>query len=154
LRGAGKVTYPPLLNLANEAAYRVHFETTYCQGPIRTFDGIEVRFRKSDFDHCCFESSRRNGVKNKFSPKRAARLDWIKAALEDPSSERYQGWDKNRKRHDPNRRVTLVMGNYVVVIAIKGQNQADFVTAYVADTAGRPGRASTVDKIRRSPRCA
>jgi hypothetical protein len=89
-----------------------------------------------------------------FSTKRAERIDWIKAALEDPHSERYEGWDKQRKRYDPSRRVTLVMGNYVVVIALKGQQRADFVTAYVADTPARPGRPSTVDMIRRGPRCA
>jgi hypothetical protein len=148
------VAYPPLLNLADEASYRAHFEATYCRGTIRTFDGIEVRFRKSDFDHCCFESSRRNDVKDRFSTRRAQRLDWIKAALEDSKAERYQGWDKKRKRYDPKRRVTLVMGNFVVVIALKGRARADFVTAFVADTHGRRGRPSTVDLIRRGPRCA
>lgn len=141
-----------MLNLANEAEYRAHFESIYCQGPIRTFDGIEVRFRKSDFDHCCFESSRRDAVKDRFSAKRAKRLNWIKAALEDANSECYQGWDKKRKRHDPRRRVALVMGNYVVVIAIKRQNRADFVTAYLADTPGGSGRRSTRDLIRMSPK--
>lgn len=31
-----------------------------------TFDGIAVRFRKRDFDHCFFESSRRDGGKVDF----------------------------------------------------------------------------------------
>ena len=53
-----------------------------------------------------------------FSQMRAERIDWIRAALEDPKSERYVGWDKKRKRLDRRRRVTLVMGNYVVVIGI------------------------------------
>jgi hypothetical protein len=153
-RGAGKVSYPPLLNLADEAKYRDYFETGYCQGTIQTFDGIKVRFRKSDFPHCCFESSRRDGVKDEFSIKRAKRLNWIEVALADPNSERYQGWDRKHKRYDKSRRVTLVMGNYVVVIAIKKQGFADFVTAYVADTPGKPGRLSTVERIQRSPKCA
>jgi len=146
------VAYPPLLDLEDEAAYRAHFEAVYCRGPIEAFDGVQVRFRKRDFDHCCFESSRRDGSKDQFSLLRARRLDWIKAALQDPNSECYQGWDKKRKRYDGRRRVAVVMGNYVVVIALKGRGRADFVTAYVADTPGAPGRPSTVDMIRRGPR--
>lgn len=146
------MAYPPLLELPGEAEYRAHFEATYCRGPIRAFDGIEVRFRKRDFDHCCFESSRRDGAKDAFSQPRAKRLDWIKAALQDPSSECYQGWDKKRKRYDGSRRVTVVMGNYVVVIALEGNGRADFVTAFLADTPAAPGRPSTVDMIRRGPK--
>ena len=67
------MAYPPLLELPGEAEYRAHFEATYCRGPIRAFDGIEVRFRKRDFDHCCFESSRRDGAKDAFSQPRAKR---------------------------------------------------------------------------------
>lgn len=146
------MAHPPLLHLVSEADYRAHFESLYCCVPVHTFDGIAVRFRKTDFDHCCFESSRRDGVKDRFSSKRAERLDWIKVALEDPNSERYQGWDKARKRYNAKRRVTLVMGNYVVVIAMQGKKKAQFVTAYVADTPARSGRKSTVDKIKMSPR--
>ena len=80
--------------------------------------------------------------------------DAYRCALEDPKSERYQGWDKKRKRYDPNRRVPLVMGNYVVVIAIKKRGSADFVTAYVADTPSKPGRPSMVDLIRKGSKCA
>ncbi len=146
------MSYPSLLCLANETAYRAHFESVYCLGPVATFDGIKVRFRKRDFDHCCFESSQHDKRKDQFSTKRAERLDWIQAALQDPNSERYQGWDKKNKRYDTTRRVTLVMGDYVVVIAMKTPDQADFVTAYVADTPTRPGRLSTVDQIRKGPK--
>lgn len=146
------MAYPPLLDLEDEAAYRAHFEAVYCRGPIEAFDGVQVRFRKRDFDHCCFESSRRDGSKDQFSRPRARRLDWIRAALQDPTSECYQGWDKKRKRYDGRRRVAVVMGNYVVVIALKGRGRADFVTAYVADTPAAPGRLSTVDMIRRGPK--
>lgn len=145
------MSYSPLLELADAAAYRAHFERVYCNGPIVTFDGIEVRFRKRDFDHCCFESSRRGGFKDVFSMRRARRLDWIKAALKDPRSERYKGWDKKRKRYDGSRRVAIVMENYVVVIALKRRGYADFVTAYLADTPAAPGRPSTVDRIRQGP---
>jgi hypothetical protein len=148
------MSYPPLLRLATEADYRKHFENSYCRGVITTFDGIAVRFRKQNFDHCFFESSHRDRVKDKFSTRRAERLDWIKVALADPTSERYWGWDRQNKRYDYSRRVTVVMGNYVVVIVLKGDKTADFVTAYVADTVGTRGRKSTIELIRSGPKCA
>lgn len=119
-----------------------------------TFDGIAVRFRKHRFDHCFFESSHRDKVKDRFSTLRAERMDWIKAALADPASERYWGWDGKKKCYDHTRRVTVVMGNYVVVIMLTGAKTADFVTAYVADTVGMRGRKSTIDLIRSGPKCA
>lgn len=140
------MAYPPLVSYADQNEYRVHFERVYCQGPIRCFDGIAVRFRKADFDHCFFESSRRNQIKDQFSPQRAERIDWIKAALEDPEAELYAGWDNKRKRHDHSRRVTVVVVNYVVVIRLTGTTTARFVTAYVADS------ETTIDKIKGGPR--
>jgi len=143
------VSYPPLVKYRTEAEYRLHFEQVYCRGSIKTFDGILVRFRKSIFDHCFFESSRRDKNKDTFSIKRAERIDWIKRALRDPDSERYMGWDKKRKRYNRSRRVTIVMGNYVVVIKLTGTGKADFVTAFLADTHRSMGRPSTIDLIRR-----
>lgn len=142
--------YPALLKLPSQDDYREHFEHTYCVQPILTFDGIEVRFRKDDFHHCCFESSKRDSTKDQFSPQRAERLDWIKAALQDRSSERYVGWDRKKKRHDPARRVTVVQGNYVVVIALQTKNRmkARFITAYVADS------PASLQRIRRGPKWA
>jgi hypothetical protein len=146
--------YPPLLRLASAAQYRAHFENIYCRGPIATFDGIEVRFRKRDFNHSFFESKHRNSRKDDFSLKRAERMDWIKTALRDPDAERYLGWDKRRRTYVRSRRVTVVMSNYVVVIALKSEKKADFVTAFVADTAASPNRPSTVDLVRRGPKWA
>jgi hypothetical protein len=148
------VAYPPLLKLATAAEFRSHYEGTYCRCPIVTFDGIAVRFRKRHFNHCFFESTNRDGTKNLFSQKRAERIDWIRAALQDATAERYWGWDKNRRRYDRARRVTVVMGDYVVVIAITSPTTADFVTAFVADTPASPGRPSTIDQIRRGPKWA
>lgn len=123
-----------LVQYATQQEYRLHFERACCSGPIMTHDGIAVRFRKSDFDHCFFESSRRNGVKDVFSTQRAARVDWIKAALQDPSAVLKAGWDRKKRRYDHQRRVVLVRGNYVIVLALTGKQTADFVTAYVMDT--------------------
>jgi len=144
--------YPPLINYRTETEYRLHFEQVYCKGPIETFDGILVRFRKNMFNHCFFESSNRDENKDVFSRKRAERIDWIKTALLDRKSERYLGWDKKRKSYSKNRRVTIVMGNYVVVIQLTGKYKANFVTAYMADTKGSNGNFSTIEKIRRGPK--
>ncbi len=140
--------FPPLRQLATSAEYRQHFENIYCRQPITTFDGIEVRFRKSKFNHCFFESTNRDGIKDKFSPQRAERIDWIKATLIDRNADLYQGWDKLKKQHDNGRRVAVVMGNYVVVIAITGPKKADFTTAYLADS------ARSISLIRQSPKWA
>lgn len=138
--------YPPIMKLADEAAYRARFEALYCRGTIAAFDGIQVRFRKTDFDHCFFESSQRNRVKDTFSALRAVRLEWIQVALQDRAADRYIGWDRNSKTYDKHRRVTLVCGSYVVVIALTGVATANFVTAYVADT------PSSLQRIKASPK--
>lgn len=136
---------PPLLALADEPAYRSHFEAVYCQAPVFTFDSIGVRFRKCDFDHCCFESNRSTRLKEIFSPVRAERLNWIGAALQDPNAALYVGWDNHRKRYDQGRRVCVVSGNYVVVISLIREKEARFVTAFLADT------PRTIDRIHKSP---
>ena len=104
----------------------------YCRQKIKTFDDISVRFHKRDFDHAFFES--KMSKDDTFSTIRAEKMDWIKAALQDPNSERYVGWNKRRKRHDPRRRVTVVMGDYVVVIGLSKKGAGNFITAYVADS--------------------
>jgi len=146
------LAYPALVRYGDSDQYRLHYERVYCRKTIETFDGIEVTFRKSQFAHCFFESSKRDGRKDVFSMKRAERIDWLRAALQDVNSERYVGWDKKRKRYDTSRRVTIVMGNYVVVIRLKGKKRADFLTAYVADTKPKAGQKSTIEKIRESPK--
>lgn len=137
--------YPPLVKYENESQYRTHFEHVYCRGQIVTFDGIPVKFKKTDFSHAFFESQ--NSKDDTFSHKRAQRIDWIKSALEDPDSERYVGWD-NKKKSNRRRRVALVEGNYVVVIGMGSKGNARFITAFVADN------RRTIEMIRRNPRWA
>ncbi len=145
------MTYPSLLQLNSNEEYRAQWEAHYCRQPIFTFDEIRVRFRKEDFDHAFYESTK--SKKDVFSAKRAERLHWIKIALQDPRSERFAGWDNTKKRYDQARRVTVVMENYVIVIALLLQrvNEARFITAYVADAIGRNGKPSTIDLIRSGP---
>jgi hypothetical protein len=140
------VAYPPLVRYGSVEEYRAHYERVYCEGPITTFDGIAVRFRKEGFDHCFFESTKRDKVKDAFSQARAERIDWIKATLRDPDAELFAGWDRERKRYDCTHRVALVVGDYVVVIRLKGAKSAQFVTAYVANS------PSTLAKIKGSPK--
>lgn len=138
---------PPLLKLADEAAYRQHFERTCCRAVVMTHDGIRVYFKKQDFDHAFFESTARDGVKDQFSATRAERMDWIAATLADPTSARYKGWDKGRRRYDPTRCVTVIFQDFVVVLRLSklanGGLKAQFVTCYWAD--------NSIGKIRQSP---
>lgn len=138
--------YPPLARYETEDQYRAHFERVYCTGKIVTFDGIPVRFKKNDFDHAFYESTLAKD--DTFSRKRAHRIDWIKAALEDPKSEIYLGWNNKRKSYDRRRRVALVMRNYVVVIGISLKGNGRFITAFVADS------SRTVRMIRQNPKWA
>jgi hypothetical protein len=141
------VAYPPLLCLPTEADYQRHFEAAYCRATIMTFDGIRVFFPLGSFQHAFFKSQRgKRATKTAIlARERAERMDWIAAALKDPSSERYEGWDKRSKTYDPKRRVTLVQGDYVVVIQLNGPGRAFFVTAFVADS------PATLAAIRTSP---
>lgn len=138
--------YPPLIQYSEIAEYRRHYLRVYCSQPIATFDGIIVRFRRSAFEHAFFERSvRRSGAKDTFSLERARRVDWIATALGDPDAELYVGWDSLHKKFAQHRRVAIVCGNYVVVIAVVSANRADFVTAFVADS------PSSLERIRRGP---
>jgi plasmid maintenance system killer protein len=140
------MAYPPLVNYSTPEEYRAHFERLYCRGPISTKDGVRVRFRKSDFDHCMFKTDRRTREKTtEFAAERAERIDWIQAALQDAAALLLEGWDNKNKSYDPQRRVTLIYNErYVVVIAMTGASQANFITAYLAD-------AETIEKMKKSP---
>jgi hypothetical protein len=134
---------PPLVQYSTQNEYRTHFERAYCRGPITTFDGIQVRFRKNQFYHCFFESV--DTKDDTFSLRRAERIDWIKAALQDSSAELRVGWDNKKKRESKNRRVAILVNSYVVIIRINGKgNRAEFVTAFVAGN-------RTIRQIRSNP---
>ena len=138
--------YPPLVKYLSEQEYRQHFEDVYCKQPLLTFDGIPVRFRKSDFDHAFFES--KNAKDDTFSMLRAERMDWIKTALKDPNSDRFVGWNNRLKRYDNRRRVTVALRNYVVIMGFTNKGAGFFITAFVADS------DRTLSLIRKGPRWA
>ena len=142
---------PALVCYATPAEYKSHYEKHYCRGKIITFDNIRVYFTPAKFGHVFYESSARNGKKDFFSKIRAERINWIKATLENPHAELYQGWNKKQKVVEPNRRVSLVYEDFVVVIETKRDangriTKAEFVTAYVAD--------NSINEIRKSPKWA
>jgi hypothetical protein len=138
---------PPLVDFDTEDEYREYFHAAYCRAPIVTFDGIPVRFRKSDFDHCCFRRSDRRGEKDTFCPVRARRTDWIGVVLRDPNADLYFGWDRKRKCVDYDCRVAVAFGRYVLAVRLdKTRTKAFFITAYLADN------KQSVDKVRSCPK--
>ena len=127
----------------NESDFRKLWSDEYCRKLIKTHDGIRVHFYDSNFDHAFFESSVRNGSGNKpkskdvFSPRRAARMMWIKDVLGDKDAKMYVGYDSKLKVYSKSKRVS------VVVIQIYKEMEARFITAYVAD--------NSIDKITNGP---
>lgn len=103
----------------------------YCQAVIKTFDGLIVQFFPEMFDHCFYESYNRKAKdKSILSFNRLEKIYWIKDTLEDAEAVLKIGWDKKTKSYDNSRRVALVKGNYIVVIAIFSKTKARFITAY------------------------
>jgi hypothetical protein len=145
------VPLPALLNLPDEASYRAYFGRRFVQGgPIRTHDGIEVRFHKNNFDHAFFRESRRGaGIKDTFDRTRAERMEWIRAVLTDPMAEAYrrQMPDRRRPSRRTTRRIAVVpSAPYAVIIQVNRSGKtANFVTAYV------PGKTA-LQKMRSNPR--
>lgn len=142
-------TIPALVFYQTEDEYYAHFCGVYCSNddPIYTFDGIRVDFYPNHFKHAFRESANRvKGDKSVFSRKRAERVDWIKWALQNNDAELFQGWNKQKDCYDASRRVCIVIRNYVVVIQIKEEKEAFFITAFVADT------SRTLNQIRNGPK--
>lgn len=139
---------PPLLIFNTEAEYQIYYERTYCRGGIVTFDNIRVYFRKERFSHSFYESSKRDGVKDSFSPERALRMGWIEATLCCPDAVLYAGWDKIKKKYNNSSRVCIVYEDFVVIIRLSltksGMLKGEFVTCYQAD--------NSIIKIKRSPK--
>ena len=142
------VRLPDLLICDDEKRYRDYYRKEYCRKGVVTFDGIRVYFRESRFFHAFYESSNRDGRKDSFSTKRAQRMRWIRATLENPESDLFQGWDKNKRQYDPSRRVCTVYEEIVVILQmrLKGDRtlKAEFITCYLAD--------NSIGKIRNMPK--
>lgn len=139
---------PPLLIYASAGEYKRHYERQYQRGNIRTFDDIRVYFQPQKFGHAFYKNSlNKKGAKDEFAPERAQRMDWIRATLLHPEAKIYMGWNKEDKCYQEDRRVSVVYGEFVVVIELsinlKGELKGNFVTCYIAD--------QSMDKIAGSP---
>ena len=64
------VRLPDLLIYEDEREYLAYYRKEYCRKSVLTFDGIRVYFREDRFFHAFYESSNRDGRKNKFSDQR------------------------------------------------------------------------------------
>jgi hypothetical protein len=142
------MSLPPLLSYGTVDEYKRHYASSYQRREVYTFDGIRVYFGPQKFGHAFYENAeRKRGAKDVFSEERAQRMDWISATLGHPNADIYMGWNKHEKQYDEARRVSVVYGDFVVVIELslngKGELKANFVTCYVAD--------SSIDLIRKSP---
>ena len=116
-----------------EEELRQLWKETYCDptNPIFTFDDVQVKFYEDMFDHAFYESDDwKKKDKSILSHNRLEKMFWIKEALEDKDTIRKKGWSRETKSYSDNRRVTLVKGDYMVVIRFTKQNEAKFVTAY------------------------
>lgn len=142
------MSLPPLLCFETVTEYRCHYERHYQRGNIVTFDGIQVYFKPQKFGHAFYENSqRRKGPKDRFSFKRAQRMDWIKSTLEHPEAELYMGWNKEEKCYAEDRRVSVIYEDFAVIIElglnIQGALRGNFITCYVAD--------QSIERIKQSP---
>lgn len=128
-----------------ESELRELWNNEYCRQVIYTHDNIRVKFYSDMFDHAFFESTNREkGGKDILSYVRLEKMLWIKDVLADETAIMLQGWDKGKKKYVKNRRVSIIKDNYVVVIWIKNESEAKFITAYEAD--------NSIDKIMESPK--
>jgi len=133
-------------HLMTEEELREIWKKEYCKQTIKTFDDIVVQFFDSMFDHCFYESAdRRKKDKSILSLNRLEKIYWIKDALLDPDAELKVGWDSQSKSYNRSRRVTLVKGNYVVVILLFAEKRARFITAYEVN------EDENLEKIKSSP---
>ncbi len=111
--------------------FREIWKSEYCTGPIETVDGVKVHCYEDMFDHVFFESAdRKPGDKSILLLNRLEKILWIKAALQDPEAILKVGWDKSTKSYFDNLRISIVKGNYVVVIMFTGFLKAKLITAY------------------------
>ena len=117
----------------SEADLRALWKTEYCDPakPVLTFDGIRVKFFPDMFDHAFYESDDwKEKDKSILSLNRCEKMLWIKEALQDSTAKIKVGWQAKTKSYAGSRRVTIVKGDYVVIIQVQKEKEARFVTAY------------------------
>lgn len=126
--------------------YRQIFIDTYCNPskPIYTFDKILVKFYPDMFDHTFYESDNwKKKDKSLFSYNRAEKILWIKDALEDSTAILKVRYNSKTKTNDHSRRVAIVKNDFIVIIWMKNNKEAKFITAFQA--------YDSIDKIIQGP---
>lgn len=138
------MSFPPLVHYPTEREYRDHYKRELCRRPVFSFDNIRIFFDAVRFEHAFYEGK----GKTRFSPVRAQRIDWVRATLESPEADLYQGYIKAKNCYAPDRRVSVVFADFVVVVSLSldrsDRLKGKFVTCYQAD--------NSIGKIRQSPR--
>lgn len=136
-----------LLHLSTIEEYKNFFIENYCNKEIFTYDNLIVKFYPDQFEHAFYESeNHKKRDKSIFSYERAERITWIREVLQDEKAQMYIGWDRDKKKYNENRRISIITPeNYVVVLNIVNKNKAKFITAYVASK-------TNAQKIRSAPK--
>jgi hypothetical protein len=143
----GGMTNPNFTVYSSEEEYRRHYKRVYCMGRIITPDGIRVYFSADRFNHAFYKASRNPGPKDTFDPTRAQRIDWIQGTLTSSAAIFYQGWNSTAEVYEPYRRVSVLHGDFIVVIEFYLNRHdelcAKFITCYDADR--------SINKIKTAP---
>lgn len=141
------MAFPALVVYATWQEYLDHYKREYCRSTVITHDGIRVYFTEQRFQHAFWRISRHKGPKDTFDPKRAERIDWIKAVLISTEALLLQGWNNYTKSYEPERRVSILVDDYIVVVEMcfgrNGELRANFVTAFVAADEKTQGKVQT-----------
>ncbi len=137
---------PPLLHVADEAAYRVHFAATLQGVPnaIVTHDGIDVVLYARNFDHAFSAPAGRWSKTRVFNAARASYMDRIRPVLEDHAMEQYR-----RVMPDGKTRKLILEPSAPFVVVIQPElanpTKAAFITAYPVAS------VKALSKIRSNP---
>lgn len=106
-----------------------------------------MKFYEDQFEHAFYESlNHLKRDKSIFSIERAKHMDWIEEVLKNKNAELYVGWNRDKKKYNYNRRVSIISPeNYVVILNVINEVEAKFITAY-------PANIITARNIRKGPK--
>src|SRR5690554_3941707 len=104
------------LELFTESDYLEYFVENYCRQEIFTHDGIRIHFRRKHFFHAFFYTIVSH--KDHFSVERAQHMPEIKKILQSKKVKCHCGWDSKKKRLNPRRRVSFILGPFVVIVQL------------------------------------
>jgi hypothetical protein len=124
------------LELSTESEYLEYFVENYCRQKIFTHDGFRIYFRKKHFYHAFFDTVVSH--KDYFSVERAQHMPEIKKILQSEKSKCHCGWDSRKKKFNPRRRVSYILGPFVVIVQLNRNKKTknisgDFITCFEAD---------------------